>query len=308
MSSIPLRVMARIDELLREERTLSFEFFPPKTPAGEAQFDRAVAELAALGPSYVSVTYGALGGVRHLTRDVVLRVNREYSFPAMPHLTCVGHSHDEITQLLDVYRRGGVENILALAGDPPDDGAAGGDFRYATDLIEVIRASGDFAVGVAAFPEGHPRSADLAGDRRRLADKLALADFALTQFFFDIDVYRRLVDDLAALGNITPVIPGVMPFTSIAGTRRMAAMNGTSIPSALLRRMDAVADDPESTRRLGVEVATELVRDLLEDGVPGVHLYAMNRSASIREISAALDLGSHPDRHVRPESIPESLS
>ncbi len=286
--------MARIDELLREGRTLSFEFFPPKTPAGEAQFDRAVAELAALGPSYVSVTYGALGGVRHLTRDVVLRVNREFSFPAMPHLTCVGHSRDEVTGLLDVYRRGGVDNILALAGDPPDDGAVEGDFRYATDLIEVIRESGDFAVGVAAFPEGHPRSDSLTRDRRRLADKLSVADFALTQFFFDIDAYRRMVDDLDALGNTTPIIPGVMPFTSIAGTRRMAAMNGTSIPDDLARRMDAVADDPEATRALGVEVATELVDALLADGVPGIHLYAMNRSASIHKICSTLDLGPFP--------------
>lgn len=283
--------MPRIDELLREGTTLSFEFFPPKTREGEAQFDRAVGELAALGPSYVSVTYGALGGVRHLTRDVVLRVNREYSFPAMPHLTCVGHTHAEIVSLLNVYREGNVSNILALAGDPPADGCADGDFRYATDLIDVIRETGDFAVGVAAFPEGHPRSPDRSTDLRRLAHKLTQADFALTQFFFDLDAYRRMVDDLEALGNTTPIIPGVMPFTSVAGTRRMAAMNGTAIPAKLAAQMDAVADDPEATRRLGVEVATELVHRLLDDGVPGVHLYAMNRSASIREIYSTLDLG-----------------
>ncbi len=292
--------MSRIDELLNEGHTLSFEFFPPKTPAGEAQFDRAVADLAALGPSYVSVTYGALGGVRHLTRDVVLRVNREYSFPAMPHLTCVGHTRGEIEELLRVYRSGNVENILALAGDPPDGGCVGGDFRYATDLIEVIRDAGDFAVGVAAFPEGHPRSASLDDDRRKLADKLAVADFGLTQFFFDIDSYRRMVDDLEALGNTTPVIPGVMPFTSVVGTRRMAAMNGTTIPADLAARMDRVADDPESTRELGVEVATELVAKLVAEDVPGVHLYAMNRSASIREIYAALNLGPYPVHHSGP--------
>lgn len=293
--------MTRIDELLREGPTLSFEFFPPKTPAGEAQFDRAVADLAALGPSYVSVTYGALGGVRHLTQDVVLRVNREYSFPAMPHLTCVGHTRREIEELLRVYREGGVENILALAGDPPEDGAVGGDFRYATDLIEAIRAAGGFSVGVAAFPEGHPRSPTLADDRRRLADKLAVADFGMTQFFFEVDSYRRMMDDLAALGNTTPVIPGVMPFTSVAGTRRMAAMNGTTIPPALAARMDRVADDPEATRELGVEVATGLVAALLEDGVPGIHLYAMNRSESIREIYAALSLGPYPVHHSDPD-------
>jgi methylenetetrahydrofolate reductase (NADPH) len=207
----------------------------------------------------------------------------------MPHLTCVGHTRAELAELLGTYRDGGVENVLALAGDPTDDGREG-DFRYATELVELIRETGDFSVGVAAFPEGHPRSSDLAADRARLAEKLALADFGLTQFFFDVDRYRALVDDLDALGCDTPVIPGVMPFVSVAGTRRMAAMNGTIIPSALADRMDAVADDPDATRALGVTVATELVERLLELDVPGVHLYAMNRAQSIREIYANLGL------------------
>ena len=279
--------MPRIDDLLRQGRTWSFEFFPPKTEDGAREFEVAGRELAGLDPSYVSVTYGALGGVRHLTRDIVLRVNAEYAFPVMPHLTCVGHRHAEIASLLGTYRDGGVENILALAGDPRDD-ADEGDFRYATDLVELIRATGDFAVGVAAFPEVHPRSRDRASDRRRLADKLALADFGLSQFFFDAEHYRVMMEELADLDCDTPVVPGVMPFTSVAGTRRMAAVNGTEIPADLARRMDAVADDPEATRRLGVEVAAELVARLIELGAPGIHLYAMNRAASIRDIYAAL--------------------
>lgn len=279
----------RIDHLLHQGRTWSFEFFPPKTPDGEREFNRAVGELSELAPSYVSVTYGALGGVRHLTRDVVLRVNAEHEYPAMPHLTCVGHTRAELAELLATYRDGGVENILALAGDPTGDGRTG-DFRYATELVELIRETGDFSVGVAAFPEGHPRSSDLAADRARLAEKLALADFGLTQFFFDVDRYRALVDELDALGCDTPLIPGVMPFVSVAGTRRMAAMNGTTIPSALDARMDAVAYDPDATRALGVAVATELVEQLLALDVPGVHLYAMNRAQSIREIYANLGL------------------
>ncbi len=279
----------RIDDLLRQGRTWSFEFFPPKTPDGEREFNRAVGELSTLSPSYVSVTYGALGGVRHLTRDVVLRVNAEHDYPAMAHLTCVGHTRAELSELLATYRDGGVQNILALAGDPTDDGRQG-DFHYATELVELIRETGDFSVAVAAFPEGHPRSSDLAADRQRLADKLAIADFGLTQFFFDVDRYRALVDDLDALGCDTPVIPGVMPFVSVAGTRRMAAMNGTTIPPQLAARMDAVADDPEATRRLGVAVATEIVERLLDLEVPGVHLYAMNRAQSIREIYANLGL------------------
>lgn len=283
--------MSRIDQLLAAGPTWSFEFFPPKTPAGERAFADAVAELSLLSPSYVSVTYGALGGVRHLTKDVVLRVNAEHDYPAMPHLTCVGHSRAELVGLLETYRDGGVQNILALAGDPTGSGDDRGDFHYATELVELIRATGDFAVGVAAFPEGHPRSADLLSDRRHLAAKLARADFGMTQFFFDVDSYRRLVDDLADLGCDTPVIPGVMPFVSVEGTRRMAAMNGTVIPPSLDARMSAVTGDPEATRRLGVAVATELTERLLAVGVPGIHLYAMNRAASIRDIYANLGRG-----------------
>jgi methylenetetrahydrofolate reductase (NADPH) len=279
----------RIDELLRQGRTWSFEFFPPKTPTGEREFNAAIAELSGLAPSYVSVTYGALGGVRHLTRDVVLRINREHDYPAMPHLTCVGHTRAELEDLLRTYSDGGVQNILALAGDPID-GDARGDFRYATELVELIRETGEFSVAVAAFPEGHPHSRDLTADRMRLADKLAMADFGLTQFFFDVDSYRRMVDDLTALGCDTPVIPGVMPFVSVAGTYRMAQMNGTSLPAELRARMDRVSGDPDATRRLGVDVASELVAQLLDVGVPGIHLYAMNRAASIREIYANLGL------------------
>ncbi len=283
--------MTRIDDLLAAGTTWSFEFFPPKTEAGQAHFTAAVDELSRLEPSYVSVTYGALGGVRHLTRDLVLQVNRERDYPAMPHLTCMGHTRAEIVDLLETYRAGGVENILALAGDPPADGSdPTGDFRYATELVELIRETGDFAVGVAAFPEAHPRSRDRAADRMHLAEKLALSDFGLTQFFFDAAHYARMMDELTDLGCDTPVIPGVMPFTSIEGTRRMAVMNGAHIPADLAARMDAVADDPEATRRLGVEVATALVADLLDIGVPGVHLYAMNRAASISEIYANLGL------------------
>ncbi|MCU1499198.1 MAG: metF [Acidimicrobiales bacterium] len=283
--------MSRITDLLAKGTTWSFEFFPPKTPEGMVAFDIAVEDLSALEPSYVSVTYGALGATRDTTRDLVLRVNREQSFPAMPHLTCVGHTRADLLELLESYRQGGIENILALAGDPPADGSeAGGDFRYATELIELIREVGDFAVAVAAFPEIHPRSPDRATDRRLLAAKLAQADFGVTQFFFEAEHYRRLADELADLGCDTPVIPGVMPFVNVAGTRRMAAMNGSEIPTWLQERLDGVDGDPEGTRRLGVEVASSLVAELLEIGVPGVHLYALNRANSIQEIYDNLGL------------------
>ncbi len=283
--------MTRIADLLAKGTSWSFEFFPPKTPEGLVAFDSAITGLSSLEPSFVSVTYGALGATRDTTRDLVIRVNEEQSFPAMPHLTCVGHTRAELVELLESYRTGGVENILALAGDPPADGSdPGGDFVYATELIDLIREVGDFSVGVAAFPEIHPRSPDRATDRRFLADKLAQADFAVSQFFFQADHYRQLVEELAALGCDTPVIPGVMPFVNVAGTRRMAAMNGSEIPTALQEQLDSVDGDPEATRRLGVQVASSLVADLLEIGVPGVHLYALNRADSIQEIYDALGL------------------
>lgn len=284
--------MTRIDQLLAAGPTWSFEFFPPKTPEGMASFDRAVADLAVLEPSFVSITYGAMGRTRDTTRDLVLRVDAEQPFPAMPHLTCVGHRRAELVELLEAYRDHGVHNVLALAGDPPETGDAEGDFTYATELIELIREVGDFSVGVAAFPELHPRSPDRATDRRHLADKLAMADFGMTQFFFDVAHYVRLIEELADLGCDRPILPGVMPFVSVSGTRRMAAVNNTEIPADLQRRMDEVDGDAEATRRLGVEVATELIAGLLEVGVPGVHIYAMNRATSINEIYAALGIGS----------------
>ncbi len=283
--------MTRIADLLDKGPTWSFEFFPPKTPEGMDAFDESVAELSALEPSYVSVTYGALGSTRDTTRDLVIRVNEEQSFPAMPHLTCVGHTRAELVELLETYRAAGIENILALAGDPPADGSdPGGDFTYATELVELVREVGEFTVAVAAFPEVHPRSVDRASDRRLLADKLRTADFAMTTFFFDVEHYRVLLDELAELDCSTPVIPGVMPFTSVAGIRRMSAMNGTAIPPWLSEKLDAVDGDAEATRQLGVAVAADQVAELLEYGVPGIHLYAMNRAQSIRDIYDRLGL------------------
>jgi methylenetetrahydrofolate reductase (NADPH) len=281
--------MAKIGELLRAGRTTSYEFFPPKSEAAAKALDDALEDLTELQPDFVSVTYGALGTTRAPTRDLVIRIDGERPFPAMPHLTCVGQTRDDLVQLLEQYRDAGIENVLALAGDPPLDGSdPGGDFTYATELIELARGVGDFSIGVAAFPELHPRSPDRESDRRRLADKLAQADFAITQFFFEAEHLRRMVDELSALGCETPVIPGVMPFVSVPGARRMAAINGCHIPDELQARMDAVDGDPEAVRRLGVEVATALCQELLDDGVAGLHLYAMNRSTSIREIYAAL--------------------
>jgi methylenetetrahydrofolate reductase (NADPH) len=286
--------MTRIADILAaaDGPTLSFEFFPPKTDEGERSLDKALAEIAELEPDFVSVTYGALGSTRDRTRDLVIRIDGEQRFPAMAHLTCVGHTRADIADLLDAYAAGGVENILALGGDPPADGSdPGGDFAHALELVELVRAHpADFSVGVAAHPELHPRSPDRASDRRHLAAKLEVADFAISQFFFTVDDYARMIEELAELGCEKPVLPGVMPFINVAGLRRMAGMNGTAIPAPLAAELDRVDGDPAAIADLGIEVATGLCHDLLAVGAPGLHLYALNRSESVRRVHATLDV------------------
>ena len=283
--------MARIADLLAAGRTFSFEFFPPKTDEARRQLEKAVHELAPLRPSFVSVTYGALGSTREFTRDAVVHINDEQPFPAMPHLTCVGHTRADIQGLLDYYADNRIENVLALGGDPPADGSdPGGDFTYATELIEIVRSHpAGFCVGVAAHPEVHPRSPDRATDRRYLAAKLALVDFAITQFSFLPDEQIRLRDELAALDCTTPVIPSVFPVINVAGVQRMAAMNGSVIPAPLLDRL-AAASSPADVVSIGVEAATEICERLLAADMPGIHLYPMNRSESVRRLYANLGL------------------
>jgi methylenetetrahydrofolate reductase (NADPH) len=284
--------MTRIADLLRAGATRSFEFFPPKNDEMERQLDKTVAELALLEPSFVSVTYGALGSTRDRTRDVVIRINDEQTFPCMAHLTCVGHSRADIDALLEQYADAGVENILALGGDPPADGSdPGGDFTYALELVEIVRAHpAGFCIGVAAHPELHPRSVDRASDRRRLAEKLEAADFGVTQFFFSSDDYLRMVDELDALGCRKPVLPGIMPIITAPGVKRMAAMNGSVIPADLLARIEAVEDDADAVVDIGVESATALCARMIEAGAPGLHLYALNRPTSVRRIYDNLGL------------------
>jgi methylenetetrahydrofolate reductase (NADPH) len=284
--------MALIRDLLAEGPTLSFEFFPPKSDEAERQLEKAIGELQPLDPSFVSVTYGAGGSTRERTRDIVVGIERDTSMTAMAHLTCMGHRAADIDALLDEYRDGSVANILALAGDPPTDGSSPeGDFTYATDLVAQIREHGPFSIGVAAHPEGHPRSTDIATDRRHLAAKLAAADFGVTQFFFRAEDYLRMVQDLAALGCDTPVVPGVMPVTNARQIQRFAALSGAAFPADLAERFDALGDDAEAVRALGVEVATEMCQRLLDEGAPGLHFYTLNRSTATREVATNLGLG-----------------
>ncbi len=284
--------MARIPTLLERGRTLSFEFFPPKTAGAHMTLGKTVAALEPLEPDFVSITYGAGGSDRHRTGDVVEWMRVETSWTPMPHLTCRGHSRADVTALLDSYHQIGIENILALGGDPPKDGRdEPGDYRYALELLEDVVAAGGFAAGVAAHPEVHPRSPDRASDRRHLAEKLSIADFALTQFFFEVGHWVRLVDELAELGVDKPVIPGIMPITNKSQVKRMADMSGAALPTWLAERLDAT-DDPGEITRIGVDVATQLCQDLIDAGTPGLHLYALNRPDSVTAICANL-AGAH---------------
>ena len=285
--------MARIADLLAAGRTFSFEFSPPRSDEAQLSLGRTIAELEPLGPSFVSVTYGAGGSTRTRTQQVVTWIRKETAITPMAHLTCQSHLRAEIAELLDAYRAAGIDNILALGGDPPKDPADAkpSDYTYATDLIDDLDTLGHFSIGVAAHPEVHPRSPDRATDRAHLAGKLRRADFAITQFFFEAEPYLRLVDGLSAFGCDKPVLPGIMPVTNAAQVVRFAELAGAAFPPHLAARFDAIADDPDAVRALGVELASELCQRLLDEGAPGLHFYTLNRSTATREIAANLGLG-----------------
>jgi methylenetetrahydrofolate reductase (NADPH) len=283
--------MPKITELLAGGRTFSFEFFPPKTDEEQARLVRTLRELEPLEPSFVSVTYRGGRSSRERTTQLVTGMLRTTTLTPMAHLICVAHSRLELAEILVDLRRGGVENLMALGGDPPTDEDAGpGELQHAIELVALARAIGGFAIGVAAHPQGHPRSPDMPEDRRRLAEKLRLADFAVTQFFFLADDYLRLMDDLEPLGIDKPIVPGIMPITSLAGVKRMSELSGYEVPHEVTARIEAAGDDPADIRRAGVDVATELCQRLLDAGAPGLHFYTLNRSTATREIYASLGL------------------
>jgi len=283
----------KITDILAAGPSYSFEFFPPKTPAAADNLAAALTDLEPLAPSFASVTYGAGGGTREMTHEIVTRLHRESSITAMAHLTCVCHTRAELVGIVDRYRGAGIENILALGGDPPkDQDLPPGELEHAIDLVRLVRDEGDFAIGVAAFPEPHPKAASLADDRRRTAEKLAVADFAITQFFFDARHYFDLVGTLHELGVDKPVIPGIMPATAISSIKRMTELQGSEFPGWLADKLYAVQDDPDAVFRVGVEEATKLSKELLAGGAPGLHFITLNRSRATQMIYA--DLGLTP--------------
>jgi 5,10-methylenetetrahydrofolate reductase, prokaryotic form len=284
-----------IPRMLEQEGTsYSFEFFPPKDDAGEQTLWEAIRHLERIRPTFVSVTYGAGGSTRERTVRVTGRIARETTLTPMAHLTCVGSSVAELRQVVGEYAGAGIRNVLALRGDPP--GGPGTPWtrhaeglNHADELVALIRSLGNFTVGVAAFPDGHPESSGLDQDADVLVRKAdAGAEFAVTQFVFDADSYVRLRDRVVARGRDLPIIPGLMPVTSFAQVRRMAQMSGTPLPAAVVARLEAVADDPGAIREVGVQIATELSKRLLAEGAPGLHFYTMNRSQATVEVYANL--------------------
>ncbi len=284
----------KIAEILRAGPSYSFEFFPPRTPQAEETLRRALVELEPLGPSFVSVTYGAGGTTREKTHDLVTGILTGTSMLAMAHLTCAAHTRAELTAIVERYAVAGVENILALGGDPPADlDLPPGELAYAVELVRLIRAIGDFSIGVAAHPEPHPRSPSRESDRLHTAEKLAEADFAITQFFFDNDLYERYVERVRRAGIYIPVVPGILPVHNFAQVANFSARCGALVPSWLAERFDGLDNDPQTHALVASAVAAEQVLDLVERGVHDFHFYTMNRADLVFAVCHMIGIRAH---------------
>ena len=271
--------------------TYSFEFFPPKDIEGEERLWAAMSALESIAPDFISVTYGAGGSTRDRTIRITSEITARTHIPTVAHLTCVGSTREELVDILSKYRDAGIKSILALRGDPTGGprapwSATQGGLNHADELVTLAAEFGGFTIGVAAFPDGHPSSdGDIDNDVRVLLEKEKRgASFATTQFFFDVNKWKILVDKLAAQGSALPIIPGILPVTNVKQLNRMAELSGVPIPTSISDAFAKVEASPDDVRKLGVEIATELCQDLLEAGAPGLHFYTMNTSSATREI------------------------
>lgn len=297
------------DILKNSNPSLSFEFFPPRSPTAWEELYQTIRELEPLEPTFVSVTYGAGGGTRELTHDLVVRIKQTTSIPPVPHLTCVGHSEKEVNVILERYAAAGVSNILALRGDPPRDQPnydwSEGEFRHAADLVRFIKKFNDsgahpdprgFGIGVAGFPEGHPATPNRVDELDFLKAKVdAGADYICTQLFFDNHDFFDFRDRCELSGIKIPIIAGVMPVTSLSSMKRMAELAaGARYPAKLLRALDRAKSNAEAVEQVGIHYAAEQCAGLLNEDVDGIHLYTLNKSHATRQIYQSLGLVANP--------------
>jgi methylenetetrahydrofolate reductase (NADPH) len=281
--------------------TFSFEFFPPKTPEDERLLWTTIRELESLRPDFVSVTYGAGGATRDNTIRITEQIASDTTLLPVAHLTAVGHSITEIRAIVGRLADAGISNVLALRGDPPGDPL--GEWvphpeglSYAGDLVSLLRSHGDFTVGVAAFPYKHPRSPSIEQDTLRFVEKCRRgADYAITQMFFEPEPYLRLRDRVAAAGCDVPILAGLMPVTNMGTIDRSEQFTGAPFPAELGARFAKIADDPKAVRELGIAETSKLAQLLIDEGVPGIHFYTLNRSRATREVWANLMSGAIPD-------------
>jgi methylenetetrahydrofolate reductase (NADPH) len=287
----------RIDEILAgaSEPVFSFEFFPPKTPEGELTLRTSLEALQVLEPDFASVTYGAGGSTRERTVEITKWIKQELGIEAMAHLSCVGSSRHQLYEILDGIEAAGIDNVLALRGDPPrgqtEWRAHPEGLRYSTELAALIAGRYPFCIGAACFPEVHPDAPDLAHDLRFLREKIdAGVSFLITNLFLDNEAYFRFVDEARSAGIEVPIIPGIMPVTNAGQIKTMTGMCGATIPQTLLNQIEARAEDPEAVLQLGVSYATLQCAELLARGAPGIHFYTLNRSPATRAILSALKL------------------
>ena len=276
---------------LKNQLTYSFEFFPPKDIEGEERLWAAMSQLESIAPDFISVTYGAGGSTRDRTIRITSEITARTHIPTVAHLTCVGSTRDDLIEILGKYRDAGIKSILALRGDPTGGPRAPwtptpNGLSHADELVTLAAEFGGFTIGVAAFPDGHPASnGDFSHDIEVLIEKERRgATFATTQFFFEVDKWKSLVDKLEAKGSALPIIPGILPVTNVKQLNRMAELSGTPIPASVSKAFAQVEDNPEDVRKLGVDIATKLCQELLEAGAPGLHFYTMNTSTATREI------------------------
>lgn len=284
----------RLSEVFaRPGPVFSFEFFPPKTEEGLARLYNTIEHLAELRPAFVSVTYGAMGTTRHKTVEIASHIRRNFDIEPLAHLTCTGQTKDEIKETLDQLQDAGIENVLALRGDPPKGESTfqptAGGFAHADELVAYIQAHGGFCIGAACHPEGHVENPDREADLSHLANKVAAgADFLISQLFFDNTAYFDFVRRARALGVGVPVVPGLMPVTNVHQVERFTTLCGATIPTGLQGKLDKVRDDEQAVMAIGIEWTMRQARELLALGAPGVHFYTLNKSLATRVVHAGL--------------------